>query len=72
MGARDFFRLVLGLLFICIGIWGNAFSLLPWPLWGKVDESSARPIARSLGATIFIAAGIGLVYLALRPIIFGP
>ena len=72
MDARNVFRFFLGLVFICIGIWGSAFSLLPWPLWGKVDESAARPIARGLGATIFIVAGIGLIYLAFRPIIFGP
>ncbi len=51
MAARDLLRLVLGLLFILMGIWGDAFSLVPWPLWAKVDESKARPIARPLGAT---------------------
>lgn len=66
MTARDLLRLVLGLIFILIGIWGDAFSLVPGPLWAKVDESKARPIGRPLGATIFIAVGIGLVYLALR------
>ena len=71
MDARDFFRIVLGLIFVCIGIWGNAFGLLPWPLMGKVDESRARPIPWRLGATIFVVAGIGLIYLGLRPILSG-
>lgn len=73
MTASMLFRLILGVVLIMVGVMGKNFRVMPgtlWSKWATAPEELQLPMARWVGVALFVACGLGLIYLALRPLLW--